>query len=32
MIECDIKLKPKESKTFDLDFRIKYDKSKRINI
>ena len=32
MIEWDIKLKPKESKTFDFDFRIKYDKSKRINI
>ena len=32
MIEWDIKLKPKESKTFDFDFRIKYDKSKRIQI
>ena len=32
MIEWDIKLKPKESKTFDFEFRIKYDKSKRIQI
>ena len=32
LIEWDIKLKPKESKTFDFDFRIKYDKSQRINI
>ena len=28
----EFKLKPKESKTFDFDFRIKYDKSKRIQI
>ena len=32
LIEWDIKLKPKESKTFDFEFRIKYDKSQRINI
>lgn len=31
-IEWNVKLKPKESKTFDFDFRIKYDKSKRIQI
>jgi len=32
LIEWNLTLKPKESKTFDFDFRIKYDKSKRINI
>ncbi len=31
-VEWNLKLKPKESKTLDFEFRIKYDKSKRINV
>ena len=31
-IEWNLTLKPKESKTIDFEFRIKYDKSQRINI
>ena len=32
LIEWKVKLNPKDKKTFDFDYRIKFDKSKQINI
>jgi hypothetical protein len=32
LIEWKIKLNPKDKKTFDFDYRIKFDKTKQINI